>query len=183
MTGKGVNYHPISSDHQLDAYIQVVDELLDKKTLTPQEDKALTSLSQLIHDYESRKYPVKSLSPGRLLLSLVRLRGISMHKVARLLSTSLSKITQIVDEEIEMSQHQKNLLGDFFGINPNAFTLKKRVFFTKDVGLAFVVSSETPAEAYNIERPNWEAVRRLSYQVAQSSNIEYEVESSYTASH
>ncbi len=74
---------PIRSDKELDRAIEMIDNLIDRDHLQPEEKDYLDILSDLVERYETDHHPIPPLSDGEVLHHLLQFKGVSQVVAAR----------------------------------------------------------------------------------------------------
>lgn len=111
----------IQSDEECDRLEKIVDTLLSKgENLSPEEDKLLDLLSDLIEVYEDRVYPVEDATPLQMLKFLM---GENDLKQADLLSIfgSSGITSEVVNGKRSISKAQAKKLAEFFKVSVELF--------------------------------------------------------------
>jgi HTH-type transcriptional regulator/antitoxin HigA len=68
---------PVRSDEELDRAVRMVDSLLDRRDLAPEEEDYLDVLGDLIERYEEESHPMAPVSDSEMLRHLIEARGFS----------------------------------------------------------------------------------------------------------
>jgi HTH-type transcriptional regulator/antitoxin HigA len=118
-------YQPqiITNEEENKKFLAVVEELMSRDNLTPEEDMLLALLVKLIEDFEEQFYSLNLSTPHSRLLHLMEARSLEKTDLFNLLS--YQGITwQILNGELEITPDQARILGSFFHVNPNLFLEK-----------------------------------------------------------
>ena len=112
---------PIRSDVELDAAVAVMDELLDRSVLTPQESDYLEVLSDLVERYEAETHPMEPVSDAALLQHLIEAKNVSQVEVARETRVAESTISEVLAGRRTLNRRHIGSLARYFGVQPSVF--------------------------------------------------------------
>jgi HTH-type transcriptional regulator/antitoxin HigA len=112
---------PIRSDAGLDAALGVIDRLLDRKRLFPDEHDYLDVLSTLVQRYESGKHPLPAVSEAAMLRHLVDSRKVAQAEVARATGIAESTISAVLAGARRLNREHIEKLAKYFHVGPAAF--------------------------------------------------------------
>ena len=103
----------------------IIRELVDRdeEVLSPEEERLLDLLSDLIQQYDEEYYPVKDLTPHGMLRSLMDDNGLRQQDVWHLFG-SQGVASEVLNGKRNISRTQARELGDFFKIDPEVFLEK-----------------------------------------------------------
>src|SRR5438105_3070698 len=87
---------PIRSDKELDQAIRVLDSLLDRTRLEPEEKDYLEVLSDQIERYEDIHVQLPSASDAEVLQHLIEATGVTQAEVAKSAGISESTISEVL---------------------------------------------------------------------------------------
>jgi HTH-type transcriptional regulator / antitoxin HigA len=98
-----------------DRMLAVVESLVEKgeDALTPEEDALLELLTGLIHDFESRAYPIPRSTPHEIAAYLLEKRGLQPSDLWPVLG-SKSRVSEILSGKRSISKDQAKKLAEFF---------------------------------------------------------------------
>lgn len=115
-------YQPriIKNEDENETFLEIVENLLSRKNLTPEEDTLLELLVKLIEDYEENHYQVNASTPHSRLLHLMDARSLELADLVEIIGT-VETVTEIVNGQLEISKKQAEALGNFFHVNPGLF--------------------------------------------------------------
>ncbi|NQE35778.1 hypothetical protein E5S67_03514 [Microcoleus sp. IPMA8] len=115
-------YQPriIKNEDENETFLEIVEDLLSRKNLSPEEDTLLELLVKLIEDYEEIHYQLNASSPHSRLLNLMDARSLELADLVEILGT-VETATEIVNGQLEISKKQAEALGIFFHVNPGLF--------------------------------------------------------------
>jgi HTH-type transcriptional regulator/antitoxin HigA len=112
---------PIRSDKELTAAIKVVDSLLDRKDIAPEEGDYLEVLGDLIESYESEAHPIAPVSDVAMLRHLIEAKGVSQTEVAKATGIADSTISDVLKGKRSLSRKHIGKLSRYFSVSPNVF--------------------------------------------------------------
>ncbi len=113
----------IKTEEENEKFLETVEELLSRSTLTPEEDALLELLVKLIEDFEDKHYQLNSSTPRSRLLHLMEARGLEQADLVEILGSS-EIVTKIMNRELEITKEQAEALGKFFHVEPSLFILE-----------------------------------------------------------
>jgi HTH-type transcriptional regulator/antitoxin HigA len=112
---------PIRSEEELEAAVRMVDSLLDRPSLTPEEDDYLEVLGDLIERYESSAHPMAPVSDADMLSHLIEAKGVSQTEISRATGIADSTISEIVRGKRSLNRSNIGKLARYFNVSPNVF--------------------------------------------------------------
>jgi HTH-type transcriptional regulator / antitoxin HigA len=112
---------PIRSDKELDAAVKMVDSLLDRKDLAPEEEDYLEVLGDLIEQYESKAHPIPPVSDVEMLRHLIEAKGVSQTEVSKATGIADSTISEVLRGKRSLNRNHIGKLSKYFGVLPNVF--------------------------------------------------------------
>ena len=112
---------PLRSDGDLDEAIRVIDGLLDKNDLAPEEKDYLQVLSELVERYEKEEHPVAPVSDREMLLHLIEAKGVTQTEVAEQTGIANSTISEVLNVKRDLSRNHIGKLARYFSVSPNVF--------------------------------------------------------------
>jgi HTH-type transcriptional regulator / antitoxin HigA len=115
-------YQPriIKSEEENDKLLAVIEELLSRPNLTPEEDAMLELLVRLIEDFEAKHYQLNASTPHSRLLHLMEARSLETADLVEILGAR-EVAAEIVNGEVEISKKQAEVLGKFFQVDASLF--------------------------------------------------------------
>lgn len=110
----------INNENDYDCALEVVDSLMSKNDLTPEEIELLQVWAILIEDYEEQNYPMPEATPHEVLMHLMEVKEV---RQVDLIGTLGSKgvVSEVVHGKRSISKAQAKALGEFFKVNPSLF--------------------------------------------------------------
>jgi HTH-type transcriptional regulator/antitoxin HigA len=111
---------PITSEEQLFATQQVVDNLLDRADLTPDERDYLDVLGALIYDYEQKYDPMPEIRGVELLKALLAESNLEPQDLLPIFKTE-ANLVAVLNGQQELTLAQIQELAAFFHLSPTVF--------------------------------------------------------------
>ena len=111
---------PIQNDAALDAAIAMINHLLDRPELTPDEDDYLEVLSQLVETYEDEHLVFPEIRGVRALMHLMEENDLKQSDLAHLFGGK-SAISEVLSGNRALSKNQIVRLRDYFGVPADVF--------------------------------------------------------------
>jgi len=115
-------YQPriIKNEDENEIFLEIVENLLSRNNLTPEEDTVLELLVKLIEDFEENHYQINASTPHSRLLHLMDARSLEPADLVEIMDT-IEIVTQIINNQLEITKKQAEALGKFFHVNPGLF--------------------------------------------------------------
>jgi HTH-type transcriptional regulator/antitoxin HigA len=112
---------PLRTDADLDAAVDVVDDLIDRDDLTPAEQDYLDVLSDLVEAYENEAVPIRTVGDADMLRFLIEQRGITQTELAKQSRIVESTISEVLAGKRKLNRTQIGKLSKFFRVAPGVF--------------------------------------------------------------
>ncbi len=112
---------PLRSDEDLNHAVAMVDALLDRASLLPEEQDYVDVLSNLVHDYESEEHPMPPLPDHEMLRHLIEAKGVSQVEVARATGIVESTISAALKGARPLNRRHIGKLARYFNVAPGVF--------------------------------------------------------------
>ena len=112
----------IKTEEDNEKFLAVVEELLSRSHLTPEEDTFLELLVKLIEDFEEKNYKLNVSKPRSRLLHLLEARNLQQSDLASVFG-SRELASQIISGECAIAREQAEILGQFLQVDPSLFLL------------------------------------------------------------
>lgn len=112
---------PIHSDAELEQAISVINSLLDRDDLGPDDQDYLDVLGDLVEKYESKHYPILPVSNAEMLSHLIEARGVTPSIVAEATGIAESTTLEILAGQRELDRDQAGALSRYFQVSPAVF--------------------------------------------------------------
>lgn len=115
-------YQPriIKNEDENEIFLEIVESLLSRSNLTPEEDTLLELLVKLIEDFEESHYQLNASTPHSRLLHLMDARSLEPADLVDIIGT-IEIVSEIVNGQLEITKKQAEALGKFFHVNPGLF--------------------------------------------------------------
>jgi HTH-type transcriptional regulator/antitoxin HigA len=120
---------PITSEEELEATQVVINRLLDKPELTPDEEDYLDVLGTLVYEYENQQEElVPDIYGVELLKVLIAERNLKQKDLVSIFKTE-SIVSDVLNEKRQLTIRHIQELAEFFKFPPGVFfpNLKARV--------------------------------------------------------
>jgi HTH-type transcriptional regulator/antitoxin HigA len=112
---------PIRSDEELDEAVRMVDSLLDRRDLAPEEEDYLVVLGDLIHQYERDAHPIPPVSDAEMLRHLIEAKGVSQTEVSKATGIAGSTISEVLKGKRSLNRNHIGKLAKYFAVSPDVF--------------------------------------------------------------
>ncbi|MEO6809467.1 MAG: transcriptional regulator [Isosphaeraceae bacterium] len=112
---------PIHSDAELEHAISMINSLLDRDDLGPDDQDYLDVLGDLVEKYESEHYPILPVSDAEMLSHLIEARGVTPAIVAEATGIAESTTLEILAGQRGLDRNQVGALSRYFQVNPAVF--------------------------------------------------------------
>ncbi len=115
-------YQPriIKTEKENEKFLEIVEELLSRSYLTPEEDTLLELFVKLIEDFEEKHYQLNVSTPYSRLLHLMEARSLSKTDLVQIFGSS-QIVDKIINGELKSTQKQAEALGSFFHVDAKLF--------------------------------------------------------------
>jgi HTH-type transcriptional regulator/antitoxin HigA len=110
----------IMSDEQNDHYTEVLYKLERRGHLSSEEEKYAELLTVLIETYEQEHYPVRAVSPLKVLAELLTVNKLKQKDLVPLLGSE-SMISMVLSGERPLNMHHIRKLSKRFHVSPELF--------------------------------------------------------------
>lgn len=111
---------PIKSEEEMIAAQIVIDSLIDRVPLTPEEEDYLNVLGTLVYEYEQNQEPIPDIYGVELLRVLIEDRGLRQKDLIPIFKTE-SIVSDILNERRQLTTRHIQELAEFFNVSPAAF--------------------------------------------------------------
>lgn len=110
----------VSGEEQNQAYIQKLEELTSKKTVSLAEEKLIALLTLLVEEYESRHYPVPKAGPLDIIRHLMEAHGLRQKDLADVFGTE-SIVSDVLNGKRDLAKEHIRRLSVRFHVSPSVF--------------------------------------------------------------
>jgi len=100
--------------------LALINELMGKKSLTPEESQLLGLLGQLSSDFERRAYSLEKVSPREILAALMTEHNLKRADLIPIFKTR-SAISEVLSGKRAISKNQAKALAQRFALSVEAF--------------------------------------------------------------
>lgn len=111
---------PIKSEEQLAQTQAVIDALLDRSKLTPDEQDYLNLLGTLVYEYEEAHYPIPDIHGVELLRTLMIERSLRQKELVPIFKTE-SIVSAVLSGQRNLTVTHIQKLAKFFHVSPATF--------------------------------------------------------------
>ena len=112
---------PIRSDDALNAAVPMVDSLLDRGDLVPEEEDYLEVLGDLIERYEGEAHPMAPVSDAEMLRHLIEAKGVSQTEICKATGIADSTLSEILKGKRSLNRSHIGKLARYFNVLPGVF--------------------------------------------------------------
>lgn len=111
---------PVTSEKELLATQEVVDSLIDKGELTPDEQDYLNVLGTLVYEYEEKHNTIPDIYGVELLQALIAEFGLRQKDLIPIFKTE-SIVSEVLSGQRKLTVNHIRKLAEFFHISPATF--------------------------------------------------------------
>ncbi|WP_353930249.1 transcriptional regulator [Okeanomitos corallinicola TIOX110] len=115
-------YQPrvIKTEEENEHFLAVVEDLLSRSDLTPEEKTLLELLVRLIEDFENQHYQINASTPHSRILHLLEAQDLELGDLVPIFGSS-ELVSQVINGEMEVTREQAEMLGKFFHVDASLF--------------------------------------------------------------
>jgi len=115
-------YQPriIHTEAENDYFLEVVEELLARRNLTPEENTILDLLVKLIEDFEDQHYQLNKSTPRSRMLHLMEAQDKNKESLISIFG-SIENVDKVINGELEITSQQALELGNLLHIDASLF--------------------------------------------------------------
>ncbi|MBC1221514.1 transcriptional regulator [Nostoc sp. UCD121] len=110
---------PITSEEEFLATQEVIDSLIDKGELTPDEQDYLNVLGTLVYEYEQKYYSIPDIHGVELLQALIAEFGFRQKDLIPIFQTE-SIVAEVLSGQRKLTVNHISKFTEFFHISPAA---------------------------------------------------------------
>lgn len=110
----------IESEEENERMLSVVEKLMDKENLAPEEERLLKLFARLIEDFEHRYYHPKEAAPLEVLQHLMEARGIKQTHLWEVFG-SKGVASEVLNGKRGISKTQARALAHYFHVPADLF--------------------------------------------------------------
>ncbi|HEY9873334.1 MAG TPA: hypothetical protein V6D12_07845 [Candidatus Obscuribacterales bacterium] len=111
---------PIASEEEFIATQEVIDSLIDRGELTPDEQDYLNVLGTLVYEYEQKQEPIPDIYGVELLKALLVEFNLRQKDLVPIFKTE-SIVSAVLSGQRKLTATHIRKLAEFFHISPAAF--------------------------------------------------------------
>lgn len=111
---------PITSTHQHEEYLSVLDKLTSKSNPTSKEEKYAEVLMTLIEAYEEERHPIPDASPVEILRTLMDANDLRQKDLASVFGSE-SVVSEVLHKKRSLNKSHILKLGKRFHVSPAVF--------------------------------------------------------------
>ena len=119
----------IKDDEELDKTVAVIDDLLDRPSLSSEESDYLNVLGTLVFDYEQKTEPILDLYGVELLKVLIAERGLRQKDLVPIFKTE-SIVRNVITGKRQLTVRHIQELARFFKLSPAVFLPEESISAT-----------------------------------------------------
>jgi HTH-type transcriptional regulator/antitoxin HigA len=112
---------PITSEHQHEQYLSVLDKLASKNNPTVGEEKYASVLMTLIAAYEEENHSIPDASPIEVLRTLMDANNLRQKDLAEVLGRPESTVSTILSGERPLTRYHIERFSERFNVSPSVF--------------------------------------------------------------
>ena len=111
---------PITSEHQHQQYLSVLDKLASKENPTTEEEKYAEVLMTLIEAYEEERHSIPDASPLEVLRALMDANDLRQKDLVSIFGSE-SIVSEVLHKKRDLNKSHIEKLSKRFQISPAAF--------------------------------------------------------------
>jgi HTH-type transcriptional regulator / antitoxin HigA len=111
----------IENERDLTDATALADELFDRPTLLPEEQKYLDVLCELIERYEDEHEPIRDVSAAEMLRFLIDQRGVTQLAASRETGIANSTLASLLKGDRGLTRRHIETFARYFGVEPAVF--------------------------------------------------------------
>ncbi len=115
-------YQPriIQTEAENEEFLEVVEELLARKNLTPEENTILDLLVKLIEDFEDKHYQLNKSTPRSRMLHLMEAQEKNKQSLITIFG-SIENVDKAINGDLEITSQQALELENLFHVDASLF--------------------------------------------------------------
>ncbi|MBF2063937.1 MAG: transcriptional regulator [Calothrix sp. C42_A2020_038] len=115
-------YQPriIKTEAENDEFLEIVEELLARQNLTPEESTILELLVKLIEDFEDTHYQLNHSTPLSRMLHLMEAQNIDKESLVKIFGSS-EIVDKVMNGDLEINSQQALELENLFHVDSSLF--------------------------------------------------------------
>lgn len=112
---------PLRSQAELKEAVALMDSLVDRTSLQPEEKDYLRVLGDLVRRYEEDHIPIPRRSDSEMVQFLMESNGLNQSELAREIGLPISVISDILRNKRKLTRAYIGKFARRFGVQPQAF--------------------------------------------------------------
>jgi len=112
---------PIRSDEELDEAVRMIDGLLSRRDLEPEEKDYLEVLGDLVERYETDAHPMTPVSDAEMLRHLLEAKGVGRAELCAVTGIAESTISGVLKGKRSLNRDHIGKLARYFKVPPDVF--------------------------------------------------------------
>ncbi len=115
-------YQPriIKTEEENENFLEIVEELLSRPNLSPEEDALLELLLKLIEDFEENNYQLDASTPRSRLIHLMETQSLKEADLVEIFGSS-ETFNAVINGKLKINKEQAQALGNLFHVEPSLF--------------------------------------------------------------
>lgn len=115
-------YQPrvIKTEEENEHFLAVVEDILSRSNLTPEEKTLLELLVRLIEDFENQHYQINVSTPRSRILHLLEAQDLELGDLVPIFGSS-ELVDKVINGEVEVKKQQAEMLGNLFHVDASLF--------------------------------------------------------------
>jgi HTH-type transcriptional regulator/antitoxin HigA len=112
----------IKTDEENERTLAVIESLMERgeRNTTPEEDALLELLTNLVHEFEEKAYPIPKSDPHEMVAFLLKQRGLAPKDLWPVVG-SKSRVSEILAGKRPITKEQAKRLAEFFHVGVELF--------------------------------------------------------------
>ena len=106
----------IETEAENERMLAIIEGLIDKGELSPDESKFLKLLTRLVEDFEEKAYPMRNLSPAEVLKFLLEERGMKQKDLVSVFGSE-GTTSDILNGKRPITIKTAKKLAEFLGLS------------------------------------------------------------------
>ena|SRR5437764_9150900 len=111
----------IRGEQQNQYFLEKLERLTSKKSVSPAERKLIELLTVLIEDFESKAYPIGEATPIEVLHELMEANGLKQKDLVGSIFETASVASDVLNGKRELTKEHIRRLSKRFGVSPAVF--------------------------------------------------------------
>jgi len=110
----------IENDAEYKRMLAIIEPMMGRENLSPEEVKLFDLLVKLIQDFEEEHYPIEPAAPHQVLQHLMEARDLQQKDLVHLFG-SAGRASEAINGVRAISKAQAKALAEFFHVSPELF--------------------------------------------------------------